>query len=237
MARLTAEHDDIQAALRWAVELAESDLAMRVIAGAGWYWFLRGHQDSSGWVERALTLGGDTSDETRALALMIAGFNAFGLSGDHQQALDHFARAVELIGRLEQAGRPLRHPTLAVADGLSRLFHGDNRGGLAGMRRLADHEDPWVRAISHMMAGICLENLGESGRAEAELGVALEGFRQLGERWGTGHVLAALADRSSWRGDDETAIAYLEEAGTTRCPGPFGCRHAPGARRRPAHAG
>ncbi|MEV7803338.1 BTAD domain-containing putative transcriptional regulator [Microbispora sp. NPDC088329] len=44
LARLSAEHDNLSAALRWACEEAEADLALRLVGGLGWYWWLSGQR-------------------------------------------------------------------------------------------------------------------------------------------------------------------------------------------------
>jgi predicted ATPase/DNA-binding SARP family transcriptional activator len=214
LARLTADHDDIQAALRWAVEAGEADIALRIGAGIGWYWFMRGHRDSSGWVERALALPGEAAADARAGALMVAGVSMIGISGDLQQVAGYFGAAVEQINRFDQLEQEMTrlHPLLAAAPAMIALFRGDNRGAVNALRPLTDHEDPWARAFAHLVIGLSSENLGESAAAEAAWAEALDGFGDLGERWGMGHALAALANREGWRGDDETAIAHLESA-------------------------
>ena len=44
LATLEAEHDNIAAALRGALAAGEAHGAMRLAAGAGWYWWLGGHK-------------------------------------------------------------------------------------------------------------------------------------------------------------------------------------------------
>ncbi|GLX03475.1 hypothetical protein [Microbispora sp. NBRC 16548] len=59
LARLSAEHDNLSAALRWACEAAETDFALRLVGGLGWYWWLSGHRlEGAQRLEEALTLAG-----------------------------------------------------------------------------------------------------------------------------------------------------------------------------------
>ena len=44
LAALEAEHDNIGSAMRGALAAGEAHAAMRLAAGAGWYWWLGGHR-------------------------------------------------------------------------------------------------------------------------------------------------------------------------------------------------
>lgn len=48
LARLTAEHDNLSAALRGAIAAGEARAAVRLVAAAGWYWWLSGHKADGG---------------------------------------------------------------------------------------------------------------------------------------------------------------------------------------------
>jgi predicted ATPase/DNA-binding SARP family transcriptional activator len=53
--RMDAEHDNVVAAVRWAVESGELETAWRLAAAAGTYWYARSRYDLLPWVERSLT--------------------------------------------------------------------------------------------------------------------------------------------------------------------------------------
>ena len=40
--RLATEQDNLRAALAWAIESGEDELAVELVAAAGWFWFMRG---------------------------------------------------------------------------------------------------------------------------------------------------------------------------------------------------
>ncbi|MEJ8643349.1 BTAD domain-containing putative transcriptional regulator [Streptomyces sp. MS1.HAVA.3] len=57
LARLTAEHDNLAAALRGALVAGDARAAVRVVAAAGWYWWLSGHKaDGAELAAQALAL-------------------------------------------------------------------------------------------------------------------------------------------------------------------------------------
>src|SRR5262249_5246401 len=54
MRRLTAEQDNIHAALRWAIDRREVTLALRFGPALGWFWLLRGQRRESGALAREI---------------------------------------------------------------------------------------------------------------------------------------------------------------------------------------
>jgi predicted ATPase/DNA-binding SARP family transcriptional activator len=56
---LTAEHDNLTAALRWAVERGDAETAIRLTAALGWFWVMRDANDEAiGWLRATLALPG-----------------------------------------------------------------------------------------------------------------------------------------------------------------------------------
>lgn len=73
LATLDAEHANLRAALGWALETHRADLALRLTAALGWYWFMRGHWvESRRWLDRALAVPGG-APLLRAQAIARAG--------------------------------------------------------------------------------------------------------------------------------------------------------------------
>jgi predicted ATPase/class 3 adenylate cyclase len=82
--RLEAEHDNMRAALSWALERNEAEVAIR-LGGALWlFWFVRGyHSEGRRWLQEALAMDERGSTDSRAMALAGLGWLAA-----HQGALD-----------------------------------------------------------------------------------------------------------------------------------------------------
>jgi tetratricopeptide (TPR) repeat protein len=84
--RLEQEHDNLRAALRWTIELHETDLALRLGAALGWFWFVRGYErEGLQWLEAALTQSSTDRTLARAWALWHASQLA-GPIGDRGRA-------------------------------------------------------------------------------------------------------------------------------------------------------
>lgn len=227
LARLTVEHDNLAAALRGAITAGDARAAVRLVAAAGWYWWLSGHKaDGAALAARALALpvpvegaegepdgqpDGPPDDESRAVACALAVLFATAGVGDDRRTGELLRQGLLLASRTGS-----RHPVVRFLEPLDRLLRGAGGAGAppvdAWEGLLAD-EDPWVRAQARLEGAKTL--LGAGGRpAEAEDAIvaALAGFRALGERWGISFALTLLADLVARRGDHDAAIGHYEEA-------------------------
>ena len=89
--RLEAEHDNMRAALTWALERKEAEVALR-LGGALWlFWFVRGyHSEGRRWLQEALVIDERGSPDSSAMALAGVGWLAA-----HQGDLDRAQEACE----------------------------------------------------------------------------------------------------------------------------------------------
>jgi predicted ATPase len=85
--RLEREHDNMRAALSWALRHAEATLALRVGAALRWFWYMEGYyREGRRWLEAALDKErGVAAAEARARALEGVGWLAAG-QGDLDRA-------------------------------------------------------------------------------------------------------------------------------------------------------
>jgi predicted ATPase len=73
LATLEAEHDNIGSAMRGALAAGEAHAAMRLAAGAGWYWWLGGHRtEGIELITAATSTRGEVSDDIRAMVYALA---------------------------------------------------------------------------------------------------------------------------------------------------------------------
>jgi predicted ATPase len=218
LATLEAEHDNIGSAMRGALAAGEAQAAMRLAAGAGWYWWLSGRKtEGFELITAATRTPGEVTDEVRAT--VYAAVVLFVSSGrrDVQQAAEWVHKAYEFGQRSRS-----RDPRVALVAPLERMLQEPNEF-LPAWEPLLDHEDPWVRALARLHLGKMRIVLGQGGRdAEAYLEKALAEFRALGERFGISFALTELADRIAKRGEFaracenyEQAIAVVNEVGAT----------------------
>jgi tetratricopeptide (TPR) repeat protein len=101
LSTLTAENDNLRAALTHAAMIRDAARAQR-LAGALWrYWEITGRVgEGRGWLDRTLALGDDTPAEIRAAVLKGAG-NLARDQGDQAAARYHYAAALHLFRTLD----------------------------------------------------------------------------------------------------------------------------------------
>jgi len=208
LATLEAEHDNSGSAMSGALAAREAHAAMRLAAGAGWYWWLGGHRaEGIELIIAATKTPGEVSDEIRAMVYALGVNFVTSGRGDEYQAEEWIHQA----HRFSQRGQS-RNPLLALVAPLERMLQAPD-AFLPAWESLLDNEDPWVRALARLQLGKMRIMLGQGGRdADAYLEMALAEFRALGERWGISFALTELAERIAARGEFAGACEYYEQA-------------------------
>lgn len=208
LATLGVEHDNIGSAMRGALAAGEAYAAMRLAAGAGWYWWLGGYKaEGLELITAATETPGEVTDEIRATVYaLVVQFVSSGRGDEHLAA--EWIRKAHRFGQRSQS----RHPAIAFAAALDRMLQAPD-AFLPAFEQLLDHEDPWVRALARLHLGKMRIMLGQEGRdADTYLETALAEFRALGERFGIWFALSELADRVAVRGELAVACEHYEEA-------------------------
>ncbi len=208
LARLGVEHDNIGSAMRGALAAGEAHAAMRLAAGAGWYWWLGGHKaEGIELITAATKTPGEVSDEIRAWVYALVVMFMTDGPGDQYQAEEWIHKAYRFSLRSQR-----RNPALGFVAALERMLQAPH-AFLPAFEPLLDDDDPWVRALARLQLGKMRIMLGQDGRdADAYLEMALAEFRALGERWGISFALAELADRIATRGEFAGACERYEQA-------------------------
>lgn len=209
LSTLEAEHDNISAALRGAIAGGWAQEAMRLVAAAGWYWYLSGHRAEGAELSiAAASLPGEVSDEVRSMAyLMVTIFVTSGVSGDQYQAREWIQEAHRLARRSES-----RRPLLGFVALLERTLQGPT-DLLPAFEPLIADDDPWVRAQARLTRGRFRLTLGgDETDVDIDGEIALAEFRTLGDRVGISYALTFLADRLAMRGEFARACEHYEEA-------------------------
>ena len=222
LGRLADEHDNLHAALRNAIAAGDAATAVRLVAALGWYWWLRGHRAEGAELTReALELPGEAPPASRALAYGWGAMNAFGSGHEPAAASDWLRAATEATAAAKAAGSAgtaadpaARHPMLRLLGPFQALMAtSDQDRALGLLRELYDDEDPWLAAIARVMHAAVAVNLGRRyTEAEADLLVALDTFRQVGERWGLSLTFGVLSQLTGLGGDHARAAGYLQES-------------------------
>ncbi|MFC4013117.1 BTAD domain-containing putative transcriptional regulator [Nonomuraea purpurea] len=215
---LAAEHADLLAAVRWTVQSKESVTALELLAAAAPYLWIQGVPAS--FAPEAIALlnalgdappaGYSTSShgEEYALCVLLAAFGAAGRPLWQR----HRASAAQTLAAAWPGDRPGRHPVALLLWMLRNAAEADVQAAFALVSSQRDCPDPWVRAVARYVAGYGALGEGDVEGAQRLFGTAADGFRALGDRWGTALTLDTLADLASARGDRTTAIALTDQA-------------------------
>ncbi|HEV7977500.1 BTAD domain-containing putative transcriptional regulator [Amycolatopsis sp.] len=194
LARLSAEHGNLMAALRWAAG-EDRETAFRLVPALAAYWWLSGRRSQVGEIAAGLlTEVPEGFDEEYVSCVAHAVPRA---------AAEHWERAGAIMRILTPK---VRHPfgvaVWGTAAGPWQPPPGDHP--VLG-------DDPWNRALGLLSEGLLKLNGGRPADGERDLIEALRGFRELGERWGIAQALDSLAQVAGWRGEWERAHELWEE--------------------------
>lgn len=220
LARLEREHDNVRAALRWALETRDSELGLRV-AGELWrFWWWRGYvSEGREWLERLLALKGTGAEQSRpaepavrAQALLGAGWLA-RCQGD-------YARATALLEANLALRRQLNDTTGAAHTLVALTNVALERGDLVRAAALCEEAltlrgqlgETWVVAIALRTRGQVAVALGDEPCAVALTEESLALFRRLGDAQHIADGLANLGHLVHRQGHFARARALLEES-------------------------
>jgi predicted ATPase/transcriptional regulator with XRE-family HTH domain len=189
-ARFERDHDNFRAALSWALEVNELDLALRLVNHLFHFWFRRGYwQEAEQWMAAAVSRAGDQDSSPLCIAL----FNLIPIC----MFLGHFRELEAYAERSAAMARRLETPeTLAelwLLTGMSAYtFQTDTTQALAALDEslsilqesiLRTSNDPsrwgklaWVRFIY----GDGLRQTGHVSEAVVQFQKSLDIYRQLG---------------------------------------------------------
>jgi tetratricopeptide (TPR) repeat protein len=99
--RLESEHDNMRAALAWALERKGVEVALRLGGALWWFWSARSYySEGRRWLQEALALNGRGSLESRAMALAGVGELAFD-QGDLDRAKEVCEEGLGLLEHQE----------------------------------------------------------------------------------------------------------------------------------------
>jgi predicted ATPase/DNA-binding SARP family transcriptional activator len=225
MRRLAAEHDNINAALRWAIDRRDVALALRFGQALGWFWLLRGQRRESGALAKEILAISEAAgnaavanrdfDVVHARAVCaLTSLNAnWEITTVRQPLLDAESLAQEPgTGDEGNGGRRL-HPLVVVGSVMLALY--DKRDPDEALRLIATHfesADVWTRSGARLMHAFSAMALGRLDDVARECAEALAGFEALGDRWGVALALVGQAELAALDGDHDRAIDALERA-------------------------
>ncbi|GAB3971560.1 BTAD domain-containing putative transcriptional regulator [Actinoallomurus acanthiterrae] len=205
---VTAEHNNLLGALRFACDTGDAATAVGLASALGLFWTIRGnHAEAASRLRLALEVAGEAAPEARASATAFFAFNVV-LSGVSRREII-IAGLRERVPRVDDG---TGHPAAALFEPALAVFTNDMTAGLAAVDRRLSHPDSWTRAMLRFMRAFLQGSRGGIAAMREDLTVAVATFREAGERWGLAQALTYLAyDRITF-GDFDDAAAGLNEA-------------------------
>ncbi len=202
------DYDNARAALSWAWNAREDELAVEIGTGCCRYWLSASYfPDATAWLQNALPKIDAVPPPTKLSVLKVAGLIAFFVLADAKQADELWARAAVVANELELADEAawLDLRRAAVAGEL-----GDDETAIATHERLlAFHQERGDRlaiaATSHLL-GEPRRDIGEYDEAERRLRAADSIYREVDDGSGLANNTHSLADLALDRCDYAKAI-------------------------------
>jgi len=210
---LEAEHDNLRAALSWALEQSAAEAAARLASSLWRFWYVRGYlSEGRRWLEQALTTGSALPAPLRAKALNGAGALAWA-QGDYTSAtalLKESLDAYRSLGdRRGTAGALNGLGVVAMAQGEYARAEAYYEESLALQREIGDRRG--IAGALNNLGQIALTHY-DYARAVSLYEESLELGRAIGERNVIALALLNWGRVAQVRGDYARSRALLEES-------------------------
>ncbi|MFL5732747.1 MAG: tetratricopeptide repeat protein, partial [Chloroflexia bacterium] len=214
--RFEAEHDNLQSAMRWALE---HDVAQTALCLGAAFWIFRGfrvqHNEGYEELKQALRLpGAEARNRARALALMGASLMS-GYPGDRPTTRAYIEESISILRELGPEHRRDLGTALLMRS-LGLVHSGEQEAARAaadeGILLLRQVGDKWGLALGLFMRGSTASAEGDLAAARSAYDESILLAREVGNIWVLSHVLNALGDISRLEGDYPRAEQAYEES-------------------------
>ncbi|WP_116947160.1 AfsR/SARP family transcriptional regulator [Jiangella endophytica] len=205
---LAAEHDNLVAGLRAAIDSGDTRSAYAVAMTMCWYWAALGlHFEVAGWGEQLIRMDGPADPSTAALLYAIIIPNSL-VAGPTRTGVGFIRRLRGLLrgdAELTPLARAFGELQLAAMNG--------RPAQLERARGIAEASgDPWARAVGALFFSIMADNEGERDESRRLAQEARSRFAALGDRWGLAMTSMTLGLTEAADGDSAGAVELLDEA-------------------------
>lgn len=213
--RLERDHENLRAALRWAIEHAAAEVGLRLAAGLGYFWYFRGHFSESRTLQAAV-LALPAGPELAALRTeLLRGMGMLALrQGDYPAAR---AALEEGLAIARQVGdRRVLAPTLTTLGFVARVqddYPAARPALQEGLTVACEVGDTFHTAMAlHHLGLLALEADRDLDAAWSLNEQSLALYRQLGNRRMAAVVVGNMGRVARARGDLAAARAELAES-------------------------
>jgi predicted ATPase len=213
--RLEAEHDNMRAALTWALGRKEVEVALRLGGALWWFWSMRGYySEGRRWLQEALAMEGRGSPEVRAMALAGAGGLAWE-QGDYDRTQKACEEGLELLANEAREASEARLWLLIYWGWVVREREDYGQAGELfeeGLALSREMSDTWWLAFSLLGLAFVSHSLGDYERATELNEESMDLFREQGDKRLLALCLNNLAVMVYSEGDLGRAAQLTEEA-------------------------
>jgi predicted ATPase/DNA-binding SARP family transcriptional activator/DNA-binding CsgD family transcriptional regulator len=213
--RLEAEHDNMRAALSWALGRNEAEVALRLGGALWWFWSLRGyHSEGRRWLEAALAIDGHGSPESRAMAL--AGVGALASAqGELVRAQEACEEGLELLANEDREASEAKLCLLSFLGWVVWERQDYRRATQLYEESLAlsrDINDTWWLASSLSNLALAYHSRGDYERATKLYEQSMDFSRKQSDKLSLAFCLINLGMVVYSQGDLERAAKLTEES-------------------------
>ena len=223
LVRLEAEHDNMRAALSWALQQGEAELAIGLGDTLWSFWYRRGyHSEGRRWLEGALAIDGWRSPQSRAMALGGLGMLAVQ-QGDVDRVQEAGEEGLELLAQAGSEASGAKIYLLSVSGYVALIREDYERATRLYEESLPlsrEMRDDWALAFSLFGLALVSDRVGDPNRSAELYEESIDLFRQLGDKFSLAFGLNALGLAECSRGDlvraeklTEESVALLREQG------------------------
>jgi predicted ATPase/class 3 adenylate cyclase len=221
--RFEHEHDNLQAALRWTVEVGQPERGMAAAAAMWRFWHQRWYLFvGRSWLERLLSAAGAAETAAVAKAHVAAGGLAYW-QGEYQAAKRHYEESLRIAqGIGDRAAVAEAIYNLAFTPAQVASTHSQDEWWADAPEQIALFQDALARfeelgdvagvAKTKGNMALILAGTGDLDSAAAMVGEAIESYRILHDRFHLADSLLAYGHGMQLLGRDETARAAFVEA-------------------------
>ncbi len=207
---ITTERENLRVAVEVAVARGEANLALRLVAPVGWYFYMVGQADlGSVALEDALSCPGPVEPELRAIVL--AHYGWLTANGPNMAiALDATAEAFALVAGTSDPWTE----TFVTITRIMSLFFSGRRDELQALLPIAEEAssrstDGWSAAIVALVRGVVAQFDGDPERTEQSLWEAVRRFEEVGDEFSLAIALTEASEIVEMYGDYDAAHAML----------------------------
>ena len=207
---ITTERENLRVAVEVAVARGEANLALRLVAPVGWYFYMVGQADlGSVALEDALSCPGPVEPDLRAIVL--AHYGWLSANGPNMAiALDATAEAFALVAGTSDPWTE----TFVTITRIMSLFFSGRRDQLQELLPIAEDAsrrsaDGWSAAIVALVRGVVAQFDGDPERTEQSLWEAVRRFEEVGDEFSLAIALTEASEIVEMYGDYDAAHDML----------------------------